>query len=325
MNTNLFVIVEHLEGGIADIVYEMLGKARSLADSLGGTVTAVFPAYESEALATTFGAADTVLSINDELLSHFSPQQYQSVLAGLIDEHKPRLVMIGSTSIGLDLASALAERLSVPMVSSCVGVEKEGDNLVCTSQMYGGKLMIESVMTAPTSIVQVLSGAFRKEDGLKNGTPHVENIFSALAPEDFRMHFENYIKPAEGDIDITQAPILISVGRGIQTQDNMILAEQLAATLGGAVSSSRPIVDQDWLPITRQVGKSGMTVKPKLYFALGISGAPEHVEGMKDADLIVGINSDPDAPIFSVAHYGVVADLFDIIPDLTEKLREREV
>lgn len=323
MNNTVFVIIEHLEEKIADIVFEMLGKARSLATELGGSVVAVLPGYETDGLTSALGAADTVLSVNDEVLSHFSPQQYAGVLAQLIEQRSPRLVMFGSTSIGLDLGAALSTKLRIPLVSSCVDVGVEGDALVCISQMYGGKLMIEAEMSASTGIVQMLPGAYHMEDGMKEGSPAVEHLTVSLAPEDYRMHFENYIKPESGDIDITQAPVLISVGRGIQTQDNLAVAEELADALGGSVSSSRPIVDQDWLPITRQVGKSGMIVKPKLYFALGISGAPEHVEGMKGADMIIGINTDPDAPIFSVANYGVVADIFDIIPDLTEKLRAR--
>lgn len=323
MNKTIFVIAEHLEGTLADMTFEMLGKARQLADEHGGTVTAVLAGYGVSELTQKLGAADTVIHIEDELLAEFSPQPYERVLAPLIRERAPGLVMVGSTSMGLDLAAALATTLDAPMISSCVAVSAEDDAYVLTSQLYGGKIMTETAVTADTGIAQILPGVFRAEDGHRDGTPQIEEIPAGIHPENFRMRFENFIKPEAGDIDITQAPILVSVGRGIQTQENIALAEELAEALGGAVSSSRPIVDQDWLPVTRQVGKSGMTVKPRLYLALGISGAPEHVEGMKNADLIVAVNSDPDAPIFSVAHYGIVADIFDILPALEDRLAEK--
>jgi electron transfer flavoprotein alpha subunit len=323
MNTSIFVIAEHLEGTLADMVFEMLGKARTLADAGGGHVTAVLPGYDVSSMTTSLGAADAVIVIDDEMLAEFAPQQYTRVLAKLISDRKPGLVLVGSTSMGLDLAPALSTELDVPMLSSCVDVTMEGDACVLTSQLYGGKIVTETAVTADTVIAQILPGVFRMEDGQKEGTPEVETVGADMQPEDFRMRFENFIKPEAGDVDITQAPILVSVGRGIQTQENIELAEKLAEALGGAGSSSRPIVDQDWLPVTRQVGKSGMTVKPRLYLALGISGAPEHVEGMKNADLIVAVNTDPDAPIFSVAHYGVVADIFDVIPALSDRLAEK--
>ncbi len=323
MSISIFVIAEHLEGTLADMTFEMLGKARQLADEHGGMVTAVLAGYNVAQLAEQLGAADALILIEDELLAEFAPQPYQDVISGLIRERAPGLVMVGSTSMGLDLAAALATTLNVPMLSSCIDLSVEDDAYVVTSQLYGGKIMMETAVTAGTAIAQILPGAFRAEDGQRAGTPTLEEIPPGLHPENFRMRFENFIKPEAGDIDITQAPILVSVGRGIQTQENIALAEELAEALGGSVSSSRPIVDQDWLPVTRQVGKSGMSVKPRLYLALGISGAPEHVEGMKNADLIVAVNTDPDAPIFSVAHYGVVADIFDVMPALEERLGER--
>jgi electron transfer flavoprotein alpha subunit len=323
MHTEIYVLIEHLEGRITDISFELLGKARTLATDTGGKVCAILPMYELPDLTRQLGAADTVLLIDDQLFEHFSPEQHVSLIHRLLTERAPRLLMLGSTSTGLDLGAALSARLDIPMVSSCTELVFEGEQLVGTSQMYGGKMMIETAVTAPTAIVQVLAGAFRMEDGRKDAAPEVETIVAGLNPEDFRMTFESYIRPEGGDIDITQAPVLVSVGRGIQQADNIQFAEELAVALGGAVSSSRPVVDQDWLPITRQVGKSGMTVKPRLYLALGISGAPEHVEGMKDAELIVGINTDPTAPIFNIAHYGVVGDVMDIVPTLTERLAEK--
>jgi len=323
MATDIFVIVEQLQGGITDISFEMLGKGKQLAREGGGQLYAVLAGYEHDALISELGVADVVLTFSDEQLEHFCPAQHLALHAKEITAFAPKLILIGSTSTGLDLAASLSAQLGIPMISSCTDLHYEDEALVCVSQMYGGKLMIESTVSAPSAIVQVLPGAFRIEEGRQEGTPQIMQRDSDLEPERFAMRFESYVRPEGGDIDITQAPVLVSVGRGIQQQDNIELAEELARALGGAVSSSRPVVDQDWLPITRQVGKSGMTVKPRLYLALGISGAPEHVEGMKDAELIVGINTDPDAPIFNVAHFGVVADVFDVVPVLTERLAEK--
>jgi len=171
-------------------------------------------------------------------------------------------------------------------------------------------------------ILGLLPGARAAEKGRSDQKPQIEDVQVTL-PDTLRVQFKKYLEPEAGDVDITKQDVLVSVGRGIQTQDNIALAEELAQALGGAVSGSRPVIDQGWLPLSRQVGKSGAAVKPKLYLALGISGAPEHVEGMRGAEVIIAINTDAHAPIFNVAHYGVVGDLFDIVPPLTEEINKR--
>jgi len=173
-----------------------------------------------------------------------------------------------------------------------------------------------------TTLIAVVPGSFPRPEASAAGRPEVQDIpLPATLPE-LRIKFRKLIEPPPGDVDITQVPVLVAVGRGIQNPDNLPMAEKLAEVLGGAVCASRPVIDQGWLPLTRQVGKSGMTVKPKLYLAFGISGAPEHWEGMKNSELIVAVNTDPAAPIFDVAKYGTTADLFDLVPVLTEKIRE---
>jgi electron transfer flavoprotein alpha subunit len=164
----------------------------------------------------------------------------------------------------------------------------------------------------------VVAGAYPAAAGRVAGSPTIERV--SPPPPDQRVRFRRLVRPEAGDVDITREGILVSVGRGIGEQENIELVEALASALGGAVSSSRPIADAGWLPRTRQVGKSGLRVKPKLYLALGISGAPEHLEGMRDAELIVAVNTDPRAPIFGVAHYGAVADILDVVPALTRRL-----
>jgi electron transfer flavoprotein alpha subunit len=171
-------------------------------------------------------------------------------------------------------------------------------------------------------IISIYPGSFPIESGKTDKAPNIE-VFEAKL-EEIKCKFSKYIEPEAGDVDITKQDVLVSVGRGIENADNIGMAEDLIALLGGAVCASRPVIDQGWLPLSRQVGKSGMIVKPKLYLALGISGAPEHVEGMKDSELIIAINKDPDAPIFNIAHYGICADINDIIPALMESIKKRK-
>ena len=181
-------------------------------------------------------------------------------------------------------------------------------------------MLADVAITAAPVILLVAPGAFRPTE--QKGAAQVETKASPVPLAAGPVAFEEMILPDATDVDITQQDVLVAVGRGIQQQDNLELAEELAKALGGALCASRPIVDQKWLPMTRQVGKSGMIVKPKCFIALGISGAPEHVEGMKDSGLIIAVNTDPNAPIFAVAHYGVVADLLDVAPALTEAIKK---
>lgn len=183
--------------------------------------------------------------------------------------------------------------------------------------------MAESELAEGTTFVTVIPGGYKAEDGQSDAPPAVETI-DAPALDDLRVTLKEYIEPETGDVDISKEEVLIAVGRGIQTEDNLELADELAEFLGGTVCASRPIVDQGWLPTSRMVGKSGQTVKPKLYLALGISGAPEHVEGMGESEMIVAINMDPNAPIFDIATYGVEFDFFDLIDPLLEQLEEAE-
>jgi electron transfer flavoprotein alpha subunit len=194
----------------------------------------------------------------------------------------------------------------------------DGDGPLVTCQLYAGKITARVRFDGGRGIATVVAGAFPAVAGEMPGSPSIERLPPAAS--DDRVRFRRLIRPEAGDVDITRQPILVSVGRGIGEAENLGAAEALAAVLGGAVSSSRPIADAGWLPRTRQVGKSGLRVKPRLYFALGISGAPEHLEGMRDAELIVAVNTDPHAPIFGVAHYGAVADILEVMPALTQRL-----
>jgi electron transfer flavoprotein alpha subunit len=322
MSNDIFVVVEHLKGKIADISFEMLGKGRQIADAFGGKLYAVVIGSQCASLADELGKADAVLCMMDPRLADFTPTAYKHALGELVRERAPRLVMIGNTSMGMDLAAGVSALLNLPLIAYCNNLRVEEGKLIATAQIYGGKLLAEAEATGDQMIVSVLAGSFSADAGKTGKSAPVEEVKPPLSINGGAgVNFKRLIEPEAADVDITKQDVLVSVGRGIQSADNLELVEELANALGGAVSASRPIVDNGWLPKARQVGKSGSTVKPKLYFAIGISGAPEHLEGMRDAPLIIAINSDPQAPIFDVADYGIAADLFDVVPALTERVK----
>jgi electron transfer flavoprotein alpha subunit len=311
MSNEIFVLVEHHAGAVTDPTHELLGKA----GELGGPTVACLLGSGARGLGDGL-AADTVLSVDDPALESFVPEAYTATLAALIAERDPRLVMIANTTVGMDVAGALSARTGRPLVAYCNELAFEGDATVATSQVYGGKLNAEVEIPGP-AIASVVAGSFPAASG---GSPTIEDV----SPPDLsglHTRFLARLEPESTDVDITAEEILVSVGRGIGGEENIELAQELADALGATVSASRPVTDAGWLPKTRQVGKSGRKVKPKLYLACGISGAPEHLEGMSDAELIIAINSDEKAPIFDVAHYGTTEDLFDVLPALTEMLQ----
>lgn len=316
MGNDILVLVEHHAGELHDSVPELLGKARELAQAGGGEAVAVVLHDGSAAEAASGLPADKVLSIEHPAFAQFLSEAYVLALAGVIADREPRLTLIANTTVGMDLAGSLSARTSSPLVAYCVGLELDGDVVVATSQVFGGKLHAE--VELPGGIASVVAGAF--PPAAEGGGATVETVPAPDGLGDLHMRFLERIEPETADVDITAEEILVSVGRGIGGEENLELAEELAEALGGVVSASRPVADAGWLPKTRQVGKSGRKVKPKLYIACGISGAPEHLEGMRDAELVIAINTDGDAPIFDVAHYGTTEDLFDVLPALTEKL-----
>jgi len=320
MANDIFVLVEHLQGKVSETTYELLGKGRELAAAAGGTLMAVLLGSGAKGLASELGAADKVLLVDHASLESYTPEAYRRALGALARERGPRLVLVASTAVGMDQAAGLSAELGWPLVAYAKDVTLAGGALTAVSQIYGGKILAESQIHGDHAIVSALPGSFPADAGRVAGSPALEEV-PPPALDGLRMRFARLIQPEAGDVDITREPLLVSVGRGIGSQDNISVVEELAEALGAALSASRPIVDQGWLPKTRQVGKSGMTVKPKLYLAVGISGAPEHLEGMRGAETIVAINTDPAAPIFGVAHYGVGADLFDVLPALTEKIK----
>jgi len=315
MPNDIFVITEQIDGTFADISFEMVGKAKELAASWGGQTIAVV--LGSGVSADAF-ASDSTLFINDPNLAQFNPEAYGKVIEALVQERSPRLVLFGWTATGMDLAAWLSARTGKPCVAYARDLCIENNALVVNSQVYGGKMIAEVAPEGDLAIVACVAGTFSTDAG--RGSTPATSMPSPVALDELKVKFVEAIKPAGGDVDITAQEKLVSIGRGIGGKENIELAEELAEKLGAVVSASRPVVDAGWLPRTRQVGKSGLKVKPKLYLMLGISGAPEHLEGMKSAELIIAVNTDKKAPIFNVAHYGATADLFEVAEAMLELL-----
>ena len=321
MAGNIWVLAEHWRGHLSDVTAELLTLGRELAGAFGTPLEAVLLGHGAKGLAAGI-AADGVLSVDHAALAEPNPEASCAALAALIEQRKPQAILIPLSNVAADLLGLLPGRLGIPLVNSCRDVRAVSGRLEAHCVLYGGKLEATVAVPSAPAVIGVLPGA-RPACAAPSAAPPVTDVPVEL-PADLKVRFEQYIDPEAGDVDVTQQDVLVSVGRGIQTQDNITLAEELAEALGGAVSASRPVIDQGWLPLTRQVGKSGATVKPKLYLAAGISGAPEHVEGMKGATLIVAVNTDPQAPIFSVAHYGYAGDVLEFLPALTAAVKARK-
>jgi electron transfer flavoprotein alpha subunit len=319
----IFVLTEHRQRQIRDVTFEMLSKGRALAERTGGELTAILLGKNIKGHAAVLAEyAKRVLIVEDDRLENYNSDAYQIVLSHLIKKHKPLLTLIGHTSNGVDLAPSLAVSLSTPLATDCIELDYSNDTLTVTRQRYGGKVNEEAALSkAESYIVTIRQATFQVQKGaLANG--QIIEVPSPLGEEVATKRFIEYVPPPPGGVDIGAAEILVGIGRGIKDVCNIPLVEDLAKALGGTLACSRPIVDKGWLPSDRQVGSSGKTVKPKLYLALGISGSFQHVLGMKSSGLIISVNKDPNAPIFSVADYGVVDDLFKIIPSLKNKVYE---
>jgi electron transfer flavoprotein alpha subunit len=315
MSNDIFIITEHMDGKFSDVSFEMVGKAKELASALGGQAVAV---VVGGGVSSNVFASDSTIHVDDAALSNFNPEAYGKVIEALVKEKSPKVVMFGWTVTGMDVAAWLSARTGAPMAAYAKDMRVEGGGIVVSSQVYGGKLMAEVAPEGDMAIVACLAGSFPVEAG--QGSTAATTMASPIDAGSLKVKFVEAIKPAGGDVDITAQAKLVSIGRGIGGKENVELAEELAKAMGATVSASRPVVDAGWLPRTRQVGKSGLKVKPKLYLMLGISGAPEHLEGMKSAELIIAVNTDKKAPIFNVAHYGATADLFEVAEAMLELL-----
>lgn len=317
MTSNVLVLAEHSRKLVSDATYELLGKARELADAWGGQVEVL--ALGAPDVVGQLGAADVVLTVEHPSLEEYQPEAYEVVLRQVLAERDPRLLMMANGTAGMDLGAALSIHWPAPMTAYVNGLVAEEKALVATAQILGGKMLADVVMDGERAIVTVLSGAFAAATA--SGDPEVIAIDPPQGLDSLRTRLIQILEPQEGDVDITAAEMLVSVGRGIGSKDNLEVVEELAAALGVPLSASRPVIDSGWMAKTRQVGKSGLKVKPKVYLSFGISGAPEHLEGMRGAEMIIACNTDEQAPIFDVAHYGTTVDLFDLVPEIVDRVK----
>lgn len=322
MDNTIWVLADVFRNVLSDGTFETLALGREIARTLDAALEAVVLGHGIERLAEGLGAADAVLYADHPALAAPVPQHHARALAQLAAERNPGAIFVPLSNATMDLGSLAAARLSAPFVNFCCDVQVAGAQIEARCVLYGAKIEAVVVPRAAPAILGILPGVRPPDAGRSERVPQIVSV--AVAPDGPPVQFDRYLEPPAGDVDIAQQDVLVAVGRGIGGHDNLALAEDLAEVLGGAVCASRPIIDQGWVSASRQVGTSGVIVKPRLYIAAGISGAPEHVEGMKRAGLIVAINTDPHAPIFNVAHYGAVADALEILPALTAAARTKK-
>jgi electron transfer flavoprotein alpha subunit len=321
----ILLITEQREGKWNKVSFETLAAAQQIAQQMNGTLSAVVIGKGVAPLAEELAATqvEEVLLVEHELLAQYTPDGFTIALRRVIEDAKPDLVLLPHTYQVRDFAPKLAASLQKGMIGDCIGYRSEGGKLIFVRQMFQGRTSADVVFAgAAPWIASFQAGAFRADLVAKNpsGKAPVKLVAIDLKPEQIRTKPLELFREAKQAVDLTQAPILVSIGRGIKAPENIALAEKLATAIGGELCASRPICDEGWLPMDRQIGSSGQTVAPKLYLAIGISGAIQHVVGMKGSRTIAAINKDQNAPIFEVADYGVVGDLFEIVPALIEEL-----
>jgi electron transfer flavoprotein alpha subunit len=320
-------VTEQRQGKWNNTSFETLVAAQQMAAATASHVSAVVIGKAVAPLADELTAKNVaeVLLVENDLLENYTPDGYCAALKQVIESAKPDLVLFPHTYQVRDFAPKLAAMLGKGMVGDCIGFRKDGDKLVFIRQMFQGKTAADVTFTgAGPWFASFQSGAFRADllEANSGAKARVNAVKVELKPEEIRTKPLELFKEAKSAVDLTQAPLIVAIGRGIKAPENIAQAEAVAKALGGEIAASRPICDEGWLPMERQIGSSGQTVAPKLYLALGISGAIQHVVGMKGARTIVAVNKDQNAPIFEIADYGIVGDIFEVMPALTEELQK---
>jgi len=308
---SVLVVADHRRGELRDVSYELVTAGRELADALGGDLNVAVIAGDTEQFAESLNrpGVDRIYAVENG--EEFDNTVYTAAVTELVDRAEATAVLAPNSVNGLDYAPAVAERLDVPLVTDAVGFAVD-DGLTVTREMYGSKVETTVAVDGDRFCLTLRGGEFEPVEGV--GDAEVESV--ALDHPDSGARVKGFEEVGGGDVDIADADVLVSVGRGIEEEENLEVVEELAEALGATLSASRPIVDSGWLPKNRQVGQSGKVVTPDVYIAVGISGAVQHVAGMKGSETIVAINTDPNAPIFDIADYGIVGDLFDVVPEL---------
>ncbi|WP_435552294.1 electron transfer flavoprotein subunit alpha/FixB family protein [Natrinema sp. CGMCC1.2065] len=314
--TDVLAVADHRRGELRDVSYEIITAGRQLADETGGDLH----------LAVISGTVDEFADkLNREgvdaihTVSHgeeFNHDVYSQAITQLYDDLAPQFVVTPNSVNGLDYAPAIANELDLPIVTDTVDLETDGETLIATREMYGGKVETTNELEGD-AIVTIRGAEWPAAEG--TGDAAIEAFDADIDEDAVGSTVTGFEEVGGGDVDISEAELLVSIGRGIEEEENLDLIRDLADALGATLSSSRPIVDNGWLPKNRQVGQSGKVVTPDVYIAIGISGAVQHVAGMKGSDTIVAINTDPNAPIMDIADYAIVDDLFDVVPELIEE------
>lgn len=333
----VFVFAQQVDNVIGNIAFELIGKGKELAKDLGTEVTAVLVGSGVKGLADQLAeyGADKVIVVDDPELKEYRTEPYTHALAAVIEEYKPEIFLIGATAIGRDLGPRVCARIHTGLTADCTkldigdfpinpmpGKETKHNQLLMTRPAFGGNTI--ATIACPDfrpQMATVRPGVMQKAPKNKGAKAVVVEFNPGFTPNNKYVEILDIVKTVTDAVDIMDAKILVSGGRGMGSPENFKILEDLAAVLGATVSCSRAVVDAGWKPKDMQVGQTGKTVRPNVYFAIGISGAIQHVAGMEESDIIVAINKDETAPIFDVADYGIVGDLNKIVPVLTEKLK----
>ena len=334
----VYVFAEQVDNKLSGIAFELLGKAKDLAGSLNTDVTAVLIGSDVKGLTDELAAygADKVIVVDDPELKDYRTEPYAHALASVINEYKPEIMLVGATAIGRDLGPRVSARVATGLTADCTqleigdfplapveGKEQKHNQLLMTRPAFGGNTI--ATIACPDNRPQMATvrpGVMQKIDKIEGAKAEVIEYNPGFTPDNKYVEILDIVKSVTDTVDIMDAKILVSGGRGVGSPENFKILEDLAAALGGEVSCSRAVVDSGWKPKDLQVGQTGKTVRPQVYFAIGISGAIQHVAGMEESDLIIAINKDETAPIFDVADYGVVGDLNKIVPELTKQILE---
>ena len=337
---DVYVFAQQVDGEISGISYELLGKAKDLAAALGQKVVAVLLGYNVKGLADSLAeyGADKVIVVDDKELEVYRTEPYAHGLASVINEFKPEIMLVGATAIGRDLGPTVSARVATGLTADCTQLdigdfplvaipgkesEQKHNQLLMTRPAFGGNTI--ATIACPNNRPQMATvrpGVMQKIEPISGAKAEVVDYNPGFTPNDRYVTVREVVKAVSNTVDIMNAKILVSGGRGVGSPENFKILEDLAAVLGGEVSCSRAVVDSGWKPKDLQVGQTGKTVRPHVYFAIGISGAIQHVAGMEESDIIIAINKDEDAPIFDVADYGIVGDLNKIVPELTESIKK---
>jgi len=326
MSNGILVFIEQRQGKLNKTSWEALVAGQRLAQEIGQPLSAVVLGKGVQAIASEVAdkRLNQVFLVEDDTLENYTPEGYSAALQQALTQIDPQLFILSHTYQARDFAPKLAAALGKTLISDCISYKLDGSTPVFVRQIFQGKINADVVFQdTPPYLVTFQAGAFRA-DLVESGDSKAEVKPLAVSMRDvvIRAHPLELFKGVKQAVDLTQAEIIVAIGRGIKSQENIPIAQKLAEALGAEIAASRPICDNEWLPMDRQIGSSGQTVQPKLYIALGISGAIQHIVGMKNSRTIVAINKDPDAPIFEIADYGIVGDLFEIVPALTEEVQK---